>query len=226
VERKGLFHKEIIMHNHVKVIGKAVLLTALVAAMASTALAQGPPPPPMGGGGFGAWRAWSQAHPNIRQVGRTIRALGDLEGNPGTKLNKAQAKKVLAVLSGWRHKPVMTDAQAAGVVKSLTALLTPAQSKAAAAEPVFGGRRGGFGGGGMGGGRRNGPPEGLGGPGMGSPGGGPPRGGFGGGPGGPGRGMAMSKPHDYNPLNPETAPFGGRAKARLDALVAALTATK
>jgi hypothetical protein len=219
-----IIHKEINMHNHVNVIWKAVLLTALTAAMSGAVLAQGPPPPPMGGGGFGAWRAWSEAHPNIRQVGRTIRALGDLEGSPATKLNKVQAEKVLAVLTEWRHKQVMTDAQAAVVVKNLTALLTPAQSKAVAAEPAFGGRRGGFGGG-PGGGRPGGPPPGFATAG-GGPGGGPPRGGFGGGPGGPGRGMAMSKPHDYNPLNPETAPFGGRSKERLDALVAALAATK
>src|SRR5947207_5817277 len=69
-------------------------------------LAQGPP----GGGGPGgggmpnippdvrakmdANRKWRENHPKIAQIGMTIRGLGEVDKDPATALNKAQAAKI------------------------------------------------------------------------------------------------------------------------------------
>ena len=180
-----------------------------------------------------AWQAWGSAHPNYRSLSRTIGALGRLEQDPKTRLNKAQAHAVLAVINKWKAKPALSDAQAKQVDTQLTATLSPPQIKTIATMPQGrgggpggGGRPGGFGGPGAGGrgpGGGGGRPGGFGGPGAGGrpggPGGGPPR--F--------DAATFPSPHEYNPLNPATNPMArarGRAQDRLNQLMATLAATK
>lgn len=209
------------------------LLAAATLATAATpwAQAQGPGGRPPGGGmppgmgpQFQAWRQWGDKHRNLMTLGRTVRGLGQLDRDPATKLSAAQAKQILPVLRAWRHKPTMTDAQAAKVNHQIVAALKPAQAKQLA---VRRGPGGGPGGRPSGGGP---PPGGFGRP----PGGGPPPGGFGrrpGGFGGPpppgGMGGAPPAPRAFNPLNPNTSPFGGDRARRArgyDALLASLAA--
>ncbi|HEX5322695.1 MAG TPA: hypothetical protein VFW40_02835 [Capsulimonadaceae bacterium] len=200
-------------------------LAALAAMLlASAAFAQGPggpggfQPSPQMQAQFQKWRAWQQNHKNVSSLQRTLRGLMDLEQDPSTKLNKAQAGKVLTVISKWKNKPTITDAQAHTINQQLTASLTTAQLQKLAAGMTGGRGRGGFGGGG--GGR----PGGFGG------GGGGRRGGFGGGGGGrPGGNFQMPAPHDYNPLNANTLPFPPmrqRAADRMNAFISALKATR
>ena len=191
----------------------------LIFAAGSSALAQGPGGP----GGFqmppqfAAWQKWRASHPNITSLGQTIRALGQIEQNPATKLNKAQAKVILAVINKWRNKPVMSDAQARAVNSQITGQLTIPQIKQLA---ILGSQRRGFGGGGgFGGGRPGGGGGGFGGG----------QGGGGGRPGGPPAGFTIPAPHDYNPLNPSTSPFTRSrpmATQRFNQLLTALSQTK
>ncbi len=190
---------------------------ALLALSGSAVLAQGGfggPPNPAMMAKFQAWQKWRQSHPNVSSVQRTVRGIEMLEKdpNPALHLNKAQGAKVLAVLTAWRNKPVMTDDQARHVAMQLTSPLNTQQLKklATAQMPGQGGR--GFGGGGF------------------RPGGGP----GGGRPGGPGRGnFQMPDPREYNPLNPDSNPMaklnpemGNRIKQGMNDLIAHLKAGK
>ncbi len=186
---------------------RTITTVAALTLLTAGAYAQGP-----GSGGPGgfqptpqmmaqmqAWRKWRDNHKNVVSVQQTVGAIQRMEQDPKTRLNKTQAHTVLAVLGKWRSKPVMTDTQARQVNQQLTASLTIPQLKALAADMSHRGR----------------------GPGGGRPGGG----GFRGGPGG----SAMSAPHDYNPLNPDTSPFPPmrqRAKQRLNDLMTTLKQTK
>lgn len=210
---------------------RTIAVVGLLLVSATTAFAQGPPP---GMGGFQpspemrkkfeAWQNWRKSHKNINAVQQTLRGIEELQQDPSTRLTKPQAAKVVSILRKWRNKPIMTDEQARGVNRDITASLSLVQIKKLAAIAAERGGRGGFGGGG---GR---PGGGFGG------GGGRPGGGFGGGrpggapggPGGPG-GFQMPEPKDYNPLNPDTLPFErmrGRSKERLNALTSELAKTK
>jgi hypothetical protein len=199
-------------------IATAAIIVIIGTAPATAVRAQGPgggfQPSPQMMATFQKWQKWRDNHKHVSEVSHTINGLTKCEADPSTQLNKGQAQKVLAVINAWHAKPVMTDGQAAGVIKKLTASLNLAQLKVIAATPEFGRRGGGGGGGGFGGGR---------------PGGG--GGGFGGGrPGGPGgAGFTMPDPRDYNPLNPSTNPMTfarGRMQGRIDQLVASLKAAK
>lgn len=216
---------------------------ALSAAPSARAQFGGPPPGGGPGGGpggfqmtpemqkrFKAMQAWRDNHKNIVALQQTLRALGDMDQDPTTKITPAQAKKILPVLKTWRTKPVMTDDQARSVNKQVTAALTIPQIKKIAMTRgggFGGGRRGGGGQGGPGGGGFGGPrPGGFGGPGGGGGGFGGPRPG-GGGPGGRGGGFDPSRLKDYNPLNPDSFPFEQarpRMKQRIDGLIASLKA--
>lgn len=211
--------------NSVKWQRTALLAVALAAASAPWAQAQRPgaggrPPgggmPPGMGKPFQAMRPWGDKHRNLRTLGRTVRGLGELDRDPATQLTAAQAKQILPILKAWRHKPAMTDAQAAKINHQITAVLKPAQVKKLTARRGPGGR----------------PPGGFGRP----PGGGPPPhgagggrpGGFGGPPPGGGRfGGPPPMPKEFNPLNPDTSPFI-RDRARrvkgYDSMIAALAA--
>jgi hypothetical protein len=132
-------------------------------------------------------------------------------------------------LKSWRNKPMMTDAQADGVMKQIHGILNAKQNAELAKPPSFGGfgggRRGGPGGPGGFGGRPGGPPGGPGGfggrPGGPPPGGpgGPPPGGFGGRPGGPPPGGPGGPPGGFGgrPGGPPGGPggFGGRGGFQL-----------
>ncbi len=177
------------MKQSVRWILPAAAITTLLAA--SGAFAQGGPPGGGGPGGFQpspemmkkfqALRKWNDKHPNIGRVSQTLRAVGEMDKDPKTKITPAQAKKMLAVIRPWQKRPVMTDAQALQVNKQLTAAMTLPQIKKMATMPRMGGRRGGGGGGG-----------GSGGGGAGRPGGGGFAGGGGGGGGRPGGGRPFT----------------------------------
>ena len=193
---------------------------ALLLAAAAHAQAPGGPggfqPSPQMMAKFQAWQRWRDSHKNITALQQTLRGMQEMQQDPRTQLTRAQASKILPVLTKWRNKPVMSDAQARQVNQQITAPLSvPQLKKLASVSAQRGGRPGGFGGG-FGGGRPGGGPGGP---------GGPRPGGFGGGrPGGPG-GFTMPDPHDYNPLNPNTLPFQRmrpRAQQQIDGLIASL----
>lgn len=201
---------------------------AVALTLSTAALAQGPGGPG-GGGGFQptpqmkAWQKFRDNHKNYRTLQQTVYGLAELDKDPKTRLTKVQAKKILAVLTPWRAKPTMTDAQALKLSKDLTAPLTLAQLKKLATSREGGNR--------MGGGRPGGGgPGGPGGGGPGGPGGGGNRTAGPGAPGGggrPGGGFTMPAPKEYNPVNPATLPFERmrpRAKQRMDQMMATLQA--
>ncbi|HEY0865954.1 MAG TPA: hypothetical protein VGE01_01170 [Fimbriimonas sp.] len=204
-----------------------ILPFALIA-LVSIASAQKPPAPqgmrgPGGpGGGFEAMRKWRDSHPNVIALGQTISGLSELQQDPKLKLKRAQAQTVLAVISQWKPKKALTEAQAKQVNAALLKPLSAAQKKKV--ETARQGRM--MGGPGRPGAAPTARPGGPGGPVRpgGAPGG--PRMGA---PGGPGAGMQMPAPKDYNPLNPSTLPFPPmreRAQERMTKLVASLKATK
>src|SRR2546430_15475510 len=118
-----------------------VVVAGSFAALAPAALAQGGPgfqPSPQMMAKFKAWQTWRENHKHVAQVGQTVRALREIEKNPSTKLNKAQAAKIVPVLKAWRNKPLMTDDQALQVNKQLTSALNESQLKTLASIPAFG----------------------------------------------------------------------------------------
>ncbi len=104
---------------------------------------------PPGGGGMTpemqkqiqAWRTFQDNHKNVSALQQTLRAMAEMDKTPTTKITGAQAKKILPILSAWRSKPVMTDAQARDVNKKITAAMTIPQIKAIASSRGGGGRR-------------------------------------------------------------------------------------
>lgn len=165
---------------------------------------------------FDAWRKWRDNHKNVSALQRTIGGLDALTKDSKNKFTAAQAKTMLGVITKWKDKKSITDAQAREINSALTKPLTAAQIKIMAREmPQFG-------------------------RGPGGPGGGP--GGPGGAPGGQGGGerrgggmggrtfdpSKMPSPKDYNPLNPATIPMErmrDRAKTQLSNVVAKLKAS-
>lgn len=217
--------------NSVKWQRTLLLAAALAVTSAPWAQAQKPGAGgrPPGGGGmppgmakqFQAMRQWGDKHRNVIALGRTVRGLGELDRDPATKLTAAQAKKILPILKAWRHKPTMTDVQAAKVNHQITSALKPAQVKKLTSRRGPGGFGRGPGGPPPGGFRRppgGPPPHGAGGGRPGGFGGPPPGGRFGGPP---------PMPKEFNPLNPDTSPFVRdrvrRAKG-YDSMMAALAA--
>jgi polyhydroxyalkanoate synthesis regulator phasin len=140
---------------------KKVLMVAATLMMA--ALVTGPVMAQGGMGGFQmppelkkAMDKMRTARKNRIMIGRTVRAISELNKDPKTALTKDQAKKVTAVLDKWAKKPDMTEDQAKQVSKELTAPLATnvSQIKKLAVEMQANNRMGGGGGGGgrMGGG--------------------------------------------------------------------------
>ena len=217
--------------------GLTVGALTLLAVGAQAQFPGGPPPGGFGGGPGGfrpppamrAWQKWGDAHRNVRAVERTLSGLAAIESDPKTRLNRAQAKGVLAVIGTWRGRSIMTDAQARQVNRQILARLTVAQVKEITAAGMMGGPGGPPPPGGFGGGPGMPPPPGgrFGGHGPGGPPprgpGGPPHGGFGGPPPGGMPPPNFPHPHEYNPLNPNTLPFD-RARSRAARRLAALTA--
>jgi hypothetical protein len=164
---------------------KTLLLMSLVLGMAPSMLWAQMPGRPLGGPG--GPRGAMRNNPKMR-LGRLIRGIGELEKGKKAALTKAQAKKIVAVVTPWKKKPKMTESEAQSLYTKVSAILTAKQKEElASSAPDRGlggpdGRRGPGGPGGRG-------PRGFGGPGG-------PRGGFGGpggrgpdgfgGPGGPG----------------------------------------
>jgi hypothetical protein len=195
--------------RNASVLGAAALAALAALTAGSIAVAQGPP-----GGGAGGFQmppemqakmkkmqAFRDSHKNYQAIQQSLYGIAECEKSPATKLTKAQAKNILAVLKKWEGKPSLTNEQAGQVNKQLTAGLTTAQIKTVATTKMPFGRGGG--------GR----------PGAGGPGGRP------GGPGAPGGrpgGMGnfqIPDPKEYNPLNPDTMPFvqfRERARQRLN----------
>lgn len=191
-----------------------------VAALAAVSLA----PSAQAQGGFGqmppevqakmkAWQKFMETHKNYNALRKAMAGLGACQKDPKTKLTKDQAKKTLAVLNAWEHKPTMNNEQAGQVTKQLTANLSMAQVKVIATVPDFGRGGRGFGGGARAGG------------GAGGGGGARPAGAGGGAPR-----FDLSKmpdPKEYNALNPDSLPetFRNRGKQSLMELKASLQAS-
>ena len=138
---------------------KKVLMVAATLMMA--ALVTGPVMAQGGMGGFQmppeltkAMDKMRTARKNRMMIGRTVRAISELNKDPKTALTKDQAKKVSAVLDKWAKKPDMTEDQAKQVSKELTAPLATnvSQIKKLAVEMQANNRMGGGGGGAAGGG--------------------------------------------------------------------------
>lgn len=179
---------------------RLLLLSAVVALATVPALAQGPGGPGGGGPGGGgpgggamspAFQKFMAQNKYKMQMRQQVRAIGEIDRNPATRLSPAQAKQLLAVLKPWTAKDKMTEEDAKGIMRSVKKTMNARQLNAMA--QVKPGRGGGFGGGRPGGGFGGpGGGGGFGGPGGGGPGGGGPGGGGGfagrpgGGPGGPG----------------------------------------
>ena len=204
-------------------------VAALLASGAGSAFAQGGFGG--GGGGFGGgappspavmakmqeYRKFGESHPNYRTLSRTIRAVGEMDKDPATKITKDEAKKMLVVIKPWMAKPVMKDDDAKAVNNQLAKLLSLPQIKKMAA---LASQQGGRGGGRPGGGGGQGGPGGGGGFGGGAGGGGGRPGGAGGPGGGGGRGdmSKMPSPKEYNPLNVNSypnSPMSQRGKQRI-----------
>lgn len=110
---------------------------------------------------------------------RVVEGATRLDG--ANALSKKQAQRMLALVSPWRSRPRMTEAQAQSLLSQALGVLTPAQKAALeAGRPGFGGPRGGQGGLPSGGRDFGGPGDGRG-PGGRGPGDRGPGGGFGGG---------------------------------------------
>lgn len=139
------------------------------------------------------------ARKNRMAIGRTVKAISELNKDPKTALTPDQAKKIGGVIDKWSKKPDMTEDQAKQASKDLTTPLASnlAQIKKLALELQQGNRMGGGGGrmggggGGMGGGRPGG---------GGAPAGGMPA--FD--PKAIARRIEDSLKKPYNPFNPET----------------------
>ena len=185
---------------------RVLLVLAACVAVSASALAQGP-----GGGGMppemqkmmGEFQKMRNSPKG--KLSTTIRALGEFNGDPKTKVNKAQATKILALFAPWKSKPTMSQDDAGKLNKAVTGTFTIAQIKKQATMGQGGGRPGG--GGGMGGGR---PGGGMGG---GRPGGG--GGAMGGGRPGGGGGFDPKRMADMqkrletmNPFNVSAIPDG------------------
>ena len=183
---------------------KKIVLVALLLSISGASFAQ----PPGGGGGpspemmamFKKFGEWREKNKSLSSMGQTIGMLAEFEKDPKTALTKDQAKKIMAAVGPWKTKPIMTDANAKELIKTIGKTLTVAQAtKSAQLAKEAAARRGGMGGGG---GRPGG--------GGGAPGGGGGRPGGGGGMGAMDMG-AMKKRFDtmmkgYNPLNFATVP--------------------
>lgn len=111
----------------------------------------GPPLPPAMQAKMRAWDTWRGTHPSVTALQRTLGGLARLSANPQTPLTKPQAKVVLAVLTKWRAKPTVSNAQAKQINARLLAPLTVAQRQQLTQPGRPGGfrgrSRGGFGGG-------------------------------------------------------------------------------
>ncbi|MGC4045096.1 MAG: hypothetical protein QM758_14995 [Armatimonas sp.] len=181
---------------------KAILGLAAALVFTTGAMAQGP-----GGGMPPEMQKMMAEFQKMRnspkgKLGITLRALGELNNDPKTKVTKPQATKILGLLNPWKSKTTMSQDEAAALNKQITGTFSLAQIKKQATM--------GQGGGGMGGGR----PGGGGGMGGGRPGGGGPGGGGGRpGGGGPGGGFdpkkmmdGLKKSQAANPINPMSYP--------------------
>lgn len=189
---------------------KWIIPVAAVVAIARAATAQGPGGgmPPEMQAKMNAWKKFRDNHKSFSSIQQSLAGIGECEKDPKTALNKAQAKKVLAVLNKWGSKPTMTNDEATAANKEITSGLNIAQIKKIATAPAPGRGGRGFGGGARG---------------AGGPGGGRP-GGAGGAPN-----FKFPDPKEYNPLNPDSLPFvqfKKTAKDRLAELKNKLATTK
>jgi hypothetical protein len=221
---------------------RAALAVSALGLTGGVAFAQPPPGGGGPGGGFnpGMMRQFQQfreKHKYAFQLSGWLGALGRAHSEPGAAISASQAKRLIAVISPWSHKPEMSEDQAKGVMKSVKGVLTLNQLNAIAKiqaeqrQRMGGGGRGGFGGGGGGGfgggGGGGGFRPGGGGPGGGGPGGGGPGGGggFRPGGGGPGGGRPFQMPNKINPLSVDNQ-FGGQRNKQFLAALQNLAAGK
>jgi hypothetical protein len=165
----------------------ALIAASAVVAVPAFAQGSGGLPPAMMAK-IKAWQSWQERHKSLSTLQTMLFQIRAMDKDSGTRLNKSQAKRLLAIYSKWQSKPSMSDDQAKAVSKEIGALLTDKQlKKMTTMKNPFARRGAGRPGGGPGG-----------------PGGGRP----GGGPGGAGGFQIPDPPKaGYNPMNPNTLPF-------------------
>ncbi|WP_309706817.1 hypothetical protein [Armatimonas sp.] len=132
---------------------KKIVLVALLLSISGASFAQ----PPGGGGGpspemmamFKKFGEWREKNKSLSSIGQTIGMLAEFEKEPKTALTKDQAKKIMAAVGPWKTKPIMTDANAKELIKTIGKTLTVAQAtKSAQLAKEAAARRGAMGGGG------------------------------------------------------------------------------
>lgn len=115
-----------------RLIGRVMSALAAVCVIAGSALAQRP-------GGqptlsfmtrVRQWTEWSNENPHFYRLQCTLRCELAVEQDPATRLNHAQAQRLLRTINQWRGKTALTDAQAATAARQLAEPLSPAQLKA------------------------------------------------------------------------------------------------
>lgn len=157
-----------------RVLGLAVLSVVAVSGSTAPVWAQPGGPGGPGGGGRGGGMGRS---PKMR-LPRLISSANRLSGS--NALTKVQARRMVSLVTPWRKRPTMSDADAKTLYTNLSGTLTATQKTALQNDRPGGGRDGGRGDGPGRGGREGGPGGGGGGR-------------MGGGPGGPGGGQMPSR---------------------------------
>ena len=174
-------------------LARLFLAGAVLSLAVAPAIAQGPGGfgGPGGGGMPPQFQKFMEQTKYKRQMRDQLRAISEINRDPGTAVKPGQAKQLLAILRPWNTRDKMSEEDAKSIMRSVKKVMTAKQLNAMAkVKPQRG-----FGGGGGGFGRPGGGPGG-GGPGgggfAGRPGGGP------GGPGGPGGGPGGRRPFDLS----------------------------
>ncbi len=107
----------------------AALLVGALTVTAPSAKAQGGPPPALMAK-FKAWGKYMEQHKKLTALGDQISKIGKLNDDPANALDKAQAGKMLALLSPVKSKAILTDDEASVLNKKIGNLLTVKQIKA------------------------------------------------------------------------------------------------
>lgn len=125
-----------------------------------------------------AWRTWRSSHSHVLSLQHTVLSLASLQDNPVLKVDAKQASAILEIFDASGDKLKLSDKQAKKIDQQMQSLLSEAQIGAIKRTPRL----------------YTSPPKPTN---IGLPGSGRPI----------LTGSSFPWPKDYNPLNPETAPF-------------------
>src|SRR6187200_2624543 len=113
------------MYGRRRSTGTMVLLATAVG-LTLAALPAGAQAPPGGGGPGGGGFQMSPEMQKFReqnkykmQMGQQLRAISEINRDPTTAINPAQAKQLLAIYRPWTTKPKMTEEDAKGIMRSV-----------------------------------------------------------------------------------------------------------